>query len=148
MQKEMIALLPERIREKVTITATGCWEWTAFQHKGYGRVTYNGKGFRAHRLVYQIIRGPIPEETEIDHLCRNHSCINPFHLEPVTHLENCRRGISGPRQKNKCYCPEGHPYDDENTYVYFNESRGSWARGCKKCRHEAVRRYRHARSYS
>lgn len=74
---------------------TGCWNW---QHAktalGYGQVTRpGGRGMVcAHRMVYERDRGPVPAGLELDHLCRNPSCVNPAHLEPVTHLENVHRG--------------------------------------------------------
>ncbi|WP_369010576.1 HNH endonuclease signature motif containing protein, partial [Bacillus cereus] len=46
---------------------------------------------RAHRYVYENLSGPIPEGMELDHLCRNPPCVNPDHLDPVTHEENMRR---------------------------------------------------------
>jgi hypothetical protein len=59
----------------------------------YAMVTVGGRTNRAHRLMYEQEVGPIPAGMVIDHLCRNHRCIRPSHLEPVTRGENTRRGI-------------------------------------------------------
>lgn len=70
----------------------GCWEWQGeLNSNGYGRVWRNNKRIMAHRGFYELHRGPIPEGLELDHLCRNKPCVNPAHLEPVTHAENVRR---------------------------------------------------------
>lgn len=45
----------------------------------------------AHRVAYELWVGPIPEGMELDHRCKVRACINPAHLEPVTHAENMRR---------------------------------------------------------
>lgn len=74
---------------------TRCWEWCGeINRKGYGRLWVGGKRRFAHRAYYEAKYGPIPEGLQIDHLCRNRSCVNPDHLEPVTALENRRRGNS------------------------------------------------------
>lgn len=89
---------PQPMREKLEQTvrineSTGCWEWTGQLEDGYGRVPVSrGKYASAHRSAYEIWKGSIPAELELDHLCRNRRCINPDHLEPVTHQENVRRG--------------------------------------------------------
>jgi hypothetical protein len=73
--------------------ASGCWVWQRGRdHDGYGRVSANGRTVRAHRMMYERIRGPIPVGAELDHLCRNPSCVNPDHLEPVSTAVNVRRG--------------------------------------------------------
>ena len=73
--------------------ATDCWIWSGtLNNKGYGRVAIAGKGQYAHRAMYEQEVGPIPDGYEIDHLCRVRACINPAHLEAVTHSENLRRG--------------------------------------------------------
>ena len=77
-------MLPERFWNKVNKTE-GCWLWTAALSHGYGRF---GKGGAAHRLAWEDRNGPIPEGLVLDHLCRVPRCVNPEHLEPVTHREN------------------------------------------------------------
>ncbi len=71
---------------------TGCWVWQRSKDKdGYGRAHANGRGYRAHRVEYEKVHGPIPDGMQIDHLCLNKSCVNPAHLEVVTTVENTRR---------------------------------------------------------
>lgn len=68
----------------------GCWIWkyAIDEATGYGKA---GKR-SAHRASYERYIGPVPEGLELDHLCGVRACINPAHLEPVTHLVNARRG--------------------------------------------------------
>jgi hypothetical protein len=89
---------PARFWAKVA-TDGDCWLWRAHvMRNGYG---YFDKGY-AHRWAYQHMVAEIPEGLELDHLCRVRNCVNPYHLEPVTHAENHRRrrGIkTGPYKK-------------------------------------------------
>lgn len=81
-------------REYIVDESSGCWLWQLKKDKhGYGYKGINGKHLRAHRYIYERHKGKIPEGLQLDHLCRNHSCVNPDHLEPVTVAENNRRGI-------------------------------------------------------
>jgi HNH endonuclease len=128
---------------------SGCREWGGYRNSdGYG-ICARGPGGRyshlAHRRAYQMAVGPIPDGYELDHLCRNRACCNPEHLEPVTHLENVRRGLKG---VSRTHCPKGHPFDEDNTYVNSN-GRAKPNRLCKACikarQGEVSARYRRKR---
>lgn len=79
-----------------------CWQWLgSVDRRGYGQVAM-GVGLspkRVHIVVWEQLVGPVPAGLELDHLCRNTGCCNPDHLEPVTHLENVRRGHTGRKRQ-------------------------------------------------
>lgn len=132
--------LPERI-EKYIIPEpnSGCWIWLGGMRSkkdGYGGHKWNGKMWRTHRLVYTLLRHPVPTTLHIDHLCRNRICCNPDHLEVCTPAENISRGQGvAPNNARKTHCPNGHPYDAENTYVWNKQ------RFCRTCSDEYKQRY-------
>ena len=98
------------------VDASGdCWEWRGAKTNGYGVINRGGKGAgneQAHRAVWLLLVGPIPEGMHYDHLCRNRSCVNPDHGEIVTPEENKRRGF-GPAVlcSLRDECEFGHPLD-------------------------------------
>lgn len=116
--------LVDRFAARALSRGDGCWEWIGFHDRlGYARIQVGRSGWMAHRIAYETFIGPIPDGLELDHLCRNRGCVNPTHLEPVTHLENMRRGLHA----NKTQCPRGHPYDAENT---LHRDGRRWCRIC------------------
>lgn len=96
-----------------------CWIWEgSTSGKGYGRFWISPRLRPAHTVAYELVVGPIPDGLEPDHLCRVRSCVNPAHVEPVTHRENTLRAdrvAMGAFNTAKTQCPQGHPYDEENT---------------------------------
>jgi hypothetical protein len=71
---------------------TGCFNWTGAKNRlGYGNWALMGRYWAAHRAVWEWTVGPVEDGLELDHLCRNVACINPDHLEPVTHQVNIKR---------------------------------------------------------
>lgn len=122
--KRMIPM-EQRIASKTLFAEEDeCWEWLASRdRKGYGKLGHA----LAHRCSYELFVGPIPEGLTLDHLCRNHGCVNPAHLEPVTRLANTHRGPYNPRQTQ---CKRGHFLTDENVYV----APGTGFRACRQCK--------------
>lgn len=102
---------PERFWAKVEFTDT-CWLWRASvsSNKGYGQFDWQP----AHRWAYEFCVGPIPKGMMLDHLCRVRHCVNPSHLEPVSHMENVRRGLKGVL---RTHCREGHLLSGDNLMV-------------------------------
>lgn len=127
-----------RFWAKVEVTE-GCWLWRGYiDAAGYGRFTSDGTPI-AHRVAYQFIVGRIPEGMELDHLCRQRNCVNPDHLEPVTHHVNMLRGC----QAQQTHCINGHPFDAENTRIRVRRD-GTTYRQCYPCVRERGRRSRAA----
>jgi hypothetical protein len=118
----------------------GCWNWKGSVEKdGYGKCGLRSGSTLAHRAFYGILVGKIPSGLELDHLCKNRKCVNPKHLEPVTHVENISRGIYTINHRNgrKTHCKRGHPFDDKNTYV--ETYNGIIMRKCVTCRNTRQR---------
>lgn len=123
-----------------------CWIWTgALGGGGYGRIEVGKRPVSgtsilayAHRWLWEYVFGAMPKGLVSDHLCRVRECVNPLHIEPVTVSENARRSpvvadicrALGRAQTDKpkpSHCPEGHPYDETNTYWHA-------ARNTRRCR--------------
>jgi len=112
----------ERFLSKITVTDSGCWEWTAgLNNSGYGQFSPNHKKVLVHRFIYEYYNGQICPDLELDHKCRNRKCGNPVHLRQVTHKENVLSGKS-PSAVNarKTHCNNGHEFTTENTYLKNN----------------------------
>lgn len=122
---------PLRVRlARLYEAGPGCWLWKGTLDRiGYGNVVVERHTYRAHRVVYEALIGPIGDGLELDHLCRNKACVNPAHLEPVTHSENLRRHYA-----TVTSCPHGHDYDEVNTY---RDTSGK--RRCRSCMRERQR---------
>lgn len=117
----------------------GCIEWDgAIDANGYGRKNVKDKWCAAHRLAWEKVNGKIPDDLQIDHVCRNRKCVNPNHLELVTRKENILRGI-GPTAINarKRRCTKGHLLEGDNLRI-----RPSGRRECKECGRARWRAYR------
>ena len=119
------------------MTPTPCIEWSgAVSTEGYGKQG----GRYVHRLAYEAMVGPIPDGLEIDHVCRNKLCWNPWHLEAVTHQENNQRAFRGwtrPRAYVRAtHCSKGHLFDGSR------RDRGKETQRCLTCHREQMRKYR------
>lgn len=122
----------DRFWAKVQKTET-CWLWTGALRDGYGRFALDGqvKWVQAHRYVL----GEVPNDLEVDHLCRVRACVRPNHLEIVTKKLNIQRIPSYVRPNaEKTHCPYGHVYDQQNTRI----SRAG-TRACRACDRERKR---------
>jgi hypothetical protein len=108
-----------------------CWIWDGPRHgAGYG---VTPKGELAHRVIYELMVGPIPGVQELDHICRQRGCVNPSHLRPVSRRENLL--APGSRSQaavnaSKTHCSKGHPFDTR----WLDGSRR-----CRECRNEGKR---------
>lgn len=128
----------DRLLGKIDIDSNDCWLWTGGRNRdGYARTSVQvgpgkSRNKRAHRVLYEVVNGPVPDGMVLDHVCRVRHCVNPGHLEVVTPTENTRRGdhVQGP-------CKRGHEFTPENTYVA-----PSGSRHCRACKRDTMRAIR------
>lgn len=127
--------ISQRFWDKVEKTES-CWNWTAYKDRdGYGHFKTDKISHYAHRFSYELFKNKIPQDKELDHLCRNRKCVNPNHLEVVTHKENMLRGESiQTKNAQKTHCVNGHEFNEENTYVWKNNNRR-----CRVCNRNVKR---------
>lgn len=120
-------------------TDTSCEIWPRGKNSaGYGVLYLSSQPKLAHRHAWELRNGPIPVGLELDHLCRNPACINPEHLEAVSHAENMRRGNAPAvviARTGKCHV--GHPFNSENTYL--SRDGRKHCRVCRRIRRRAQR---------
>lgn len=132
-----------RFLDKIEIQANNCVLWTATKSDGYGMMRADGAMRGSHRLAYEHWVGPIPTGLQLDHKCRNRSCVNYSHLEPVTQCVNVLRGEGVAAQcAKRIVCKNGHSLED--AHVYKTKQGRGWRRTCRPCK-LAVSRASHAK---
>ena len=134
-EDRVAAPIAERIWQRIEVDAAECWNWPIARGARYGQIWIGSRkdGSRrlalAHVVSYEEFAGPVPDGRELDHLCRNRACVNPDHLEPVTHRANLLRGNApSAHQARQTHCKRGHEFTDANTY------RNKGKRYCRACR--------------
>ena len=145
--------LSVRFKKKCLLQDNGCHVWTGPADRfGYGLIWIDGQLRAAHRVSYEHFVGPIPNGLEIDHLCRVPACVNPKHLEPVTHQENVLRGFAAKRAANPelhapIDLPEGVKHGTVTSYSHHRcrceACTVSNRRRCRRVRAELRERLQH-----
>lgn len=152
--------LPESLWKRlIPEPNSGCWFWAGMINSGgYGQIyigrdlskhqpAFRGARMCIHRFMFETLVATVPVGLQLDHLCRQRSCANPAHLEPVTPRENVRRGdagrIAAALQLAKTHCPQGHEYSVQNTYLYHGTRR---CLPCMRAR-QALNGARYTRAY-
>ena len=128
----------DRLAAGLVPADNGCVEWTGHRAAfGHGRIRFDGKQIGTHRLAWILANGPIPDGMFVCHRCDNPPCCNPDHLFLGTAADNNRdmAGKSRHWKSKKTHCPQGHQYDEANTYPI-----PSGGRACRTCRRERQRR--------
>lgn len=104
---------------------------------GYCLVSIAGRHALAHRYAWELVNGPVPDGLVLDHLCRNHACCNPDHLEAITQRENLLRGETFQADNvSKTMCPQGHYYSGSNL-----RTSPAGKRICRHCHRDHQRKY-------
>jgi hypothetical protein len=148
-RKEIVGPIPPEVIEKFFLKVvkdkpffepghgmSPCWNWmgavdVSTNGKMYGRFAWNKRAVPSHRFSFYL-HNQIDPPYDLDHLCKNTLCVNPQHLEAVSHSENMKRIYPA----KKIVCVNGHPYTEINT----GKNSVTGRRYCKVCDIEGQRR--------
>lgn len=118
------------------------WFWIGAKSSiGYGCFKLKEKNFCSHRIAYYLInkQRQVSLSHDLDHLCRIKECVNPNHLELVTHTENCMRGLNGIKLK---FCKKGlHKLEGWNRSVTKTRENGTQQTRCRSCANTRAIKY-------
>ena len=128
--------LPLRFRNRIHIDSdTGCWLWAGSKKRrkrgAHGQVWFLGKMRTIHRVVFELLIGPVPTGLQLHHKCQVQHCCNPDHLKVLTALAH-------KQQHHKTHCPRGHELTPENTAICGQR------RACRICSRERISRWNKA----
>lgn len=130
-----------------------CWHYGDYKYTNHTAVLLEGKYVGVHKVAYEYLIGPVPEGMELDHLCHNKRCVNPDHLEPVTHAENLRRAWAlkklrggmkreaSERKGTQTHCWKGHELAKVGVLLSAKKD-GKVRRRCRACQQEIQTRWR------
>jgi hypothetical protein len=139
----------EHLKELVTITETGCWEWNHGRTShGYGVGVLNGRQVMIHRMIWYLRDGAYPPPHDfICHTCDNPPCCNPDHLFMGTQSDNMRDCVDKGRhtQHEAKYCKQGHLRELGNMYTSTGKN-GRTHYHCKTCHNRIVAAYKRKRA--
>ncbi len=123
---------------------SGCWLWAlSLSPKGYAYMSVGGKKLRTNRISYALHKGPVPDGLDVDHKCNVRCCVNPDHLQLLTHRENILRSQNFCALKAKqTLCKRGHPLSGENLKID-----GVGGRQCRQCVLASQRASHHRRKH-
>lgn len=136
---DLPSIVPPRIADYLTEDDNGCWKWgRAHSSQGYSCVWWEGSQQSLHRVLYQLLIGPVPEGLVLDHIvCENKWCASPYHLAPATNEWNWVR-----ERVQKQVCKHGH-----SDWKVVTKRDGKQRRKCNECgRIEARNRMRRKRA--
>lgn len=129
-----------KVLSNIKVNERGCWVWQGYCNPqwGYGHTSWQGIEWAVHRLMWYLMKGPIPEGKILCHECDNPPCCNPDHLWPGTdqenHVDKTRKGRHHYDPAVKTHCKQGHEFTPENTRMTPVEGRpGLFRRQCRTC---------------
>jgi len=125
---------PQKFLSVLKVQEDGCWIWPGKSDgSGYGVIHHNGKNLRTHKYSYTVVFGRVVTKEVLHHICHNKLCVNPDHLEDLTHSEHTFVTPGTPSYNNrlKTHCIRGHEFSPENTYI--RQLKNTTGRVCRKC---------------
>jgi hypothetical protein len=122
----------------IEVPFSGCWIWmNCLSYDGYSQI--GSAPWSGHKAAYEAKFGPTPSGLELHHTCSVRCCVNPDHIQAVTHHQNVLASPSiGTKNQhaNKTHCIHGHEFTHENTIIERNKTKRGYARRCRQCRRD------------
>lgn len=120
---------------RVRVLENGCWRLSGSKlPRSYSPYRIGGIQFNAHRVSFEIFKGPLVNGLVVDHVCMNRYCLNPDHLRQVTQRDNLAENtrserVNRIRELNECKV--GHVFSADNT-IWFKRKDKKY-RLCREC---------------